>query len=50
MCWKLGQKQGMWTEESNRRCVEQMDTDHDGSVDKEEFVRHFNEVRVRGVH
>jgi len=38
----LGQKHGQWTEETNKRCVDRMDTDHDGNVDVNEFVLHFS--------
>jgi len=38
---KLGQKQRKWTEEKNAKLIAKMDKDGDGSIDEEEFVRHF---------
>jgi Ca2+-binding EF-hand superfamily protein len=40
----LGQKRGTWTEELNKRCIDKIDTDKNGRIDEDEFVRHFNAV------
>jgi len=39
---RLGQKQGRWSENSNRRMMARMDKDGDGEVAEAEFVTFFN--------
>eukprot|EP00658_Telonema_sp_P-2_P078166 TRINITY_DN7256_c0_g1_i3.p1 TRINITY_DN7256_c0_g1~~TRINITY_DN7256_c0_g1_i3.p1 ORF type:complete len:395 (+),score=124.02 TRINITY_DN7256_c0_g1_i3:414-1598(+) len=41
---ELGQRGGVWSPERNMRAVSQMDTDGDGCVSMQEFVRHYNNV------
>lgn len=38
----LGQRDGVWNEEANKKFLNKLDTDKDGAVSQEEFCEHFN--------
>ena len=41
---KLGQKEGMWTEDKNQRFLKRLDQNQDGVISMAEFVLHFEEA------
>jgi len=47
---RLGQKQGEWTAEMNRRMLARMDSDGDGRIVINEFVTFFDDLLPRDMH
>lgn len=44
----LGHKESVWRESRNLKLLRKIDANHDGQIDKEEFVAHFNEALPAG--